>query len=601
MQWVGVLIVLNTFVLCLCSLPAVLTDPMPHSFSTWNFYIVCFIAQNFLFSSLFAFILLPFLFIVRSLKIKIFLILLSVASVQMLCFTNAKIFAFWRLYLNDTLLHLYFYGGSKVLEISNSLYFSIIGIIALVCIISVLTVWLANRFQKHIQWSYWIGFFVLIYILAQSLFLLFCRQDDMRFLQYTLKIPYFYNFSWVNAVQTMHPVFPKKSLTTQFQIALSEKKKLQYPLRPLQYSVVQKPLNVLLIVVDTLRYDMINSINMPNVYQFSLHANQFLDNLSGGDCTRPGIFSLFYSIPPNYWDAAKHTTGSAILIQAFQHNHYRLGIFASAPLYSPAFNETIFSTVKNLQLETKGEAPLDRDTTITKEAQHFLNQASSIHHPFFAFVFYDAPHAYNALTLEKPFYPVGYLNYFNVNNNTSSLPMFNLYKNAVFADDQLIKNIFSTLKQDHLNHNTIVIITADHGQEFNEYHNNYWEHASGFSKYQIRTPMIIAWPGRKNKLFYYQTSHYDLTPTLLQHALGVTNRVSDYSVGNDLLSKKQADFVMAGNYGYFALISTNKIIQFHDSGLYRVTDLKMQSLSIHTVPKTKINNTIALLFRYSGQ
>jgi hypothetical protein len=39
--------------------------------------------------------------------------------------------------------------------------------------------------------------------------------------------------------------------------------------------------------------------------------------------------------------------------------------------------------------------------------------------------------------------------------------------------------------------NTIVIITADHGQEFNENKLNFWGHNGNFTKYQTQVPLII--------------------------------------------------------------------------------------------------------------
>ena len=577
-QSLEIWVFLNTVFLCLFQAPAILTSPVPPSLVTKIFYGFCLIAQNFLFAGLLGLILWPFL-LQKFKSVKIIVSILLTAAIQIFCFVNAKVFAFWHLYINTTLLHLFFYGGQQVFEVRYTLYIWIAAVIVLFLIFSILFFFLWRRL--HLQTKFNNGLIVVttIYVLSQSLFLFFSYQQDNNFLQYTLKIPYFYDLSWVNILEKMHwRVVPKQSSMGQLQTVLNENKKLDYPLHPLQYHLPPHPLNVLFIVIDTLRYDMINPVNMPHVYQFSKQANQFLDNLSGGDCTRPGIFSLFYSIPPSYWYAAKKNLQGSILIRAFQHNHYQLGIFASAPLYSPAFDKTVFVTVKKLQSSTPGDTALDRDAYITQETEHFLNHAQQSARPFFAFVFYDAPHAYNSLTLKKPFSPIGYLNYFDIHNDTPPSPMFNLYKNAVFADDQLVEKVIMTLKQDHLEKNTVVIITADHGQEFNDYHNNYWEHASGFSQYQMRTPMLILWPGQQPKMVHEQTSHYDLAPTLLKRVLGVTNPTRDYSVGNDFFTSKQQDFVIAGNYGYYALIGKNDIIQFHESGLYRVTNMKMDAL-----------------------
>ncbi|OGT43229.1 MAG: hypothetical protein A3F13_06290 [Gammaproteobacteria bacterium RIFCSPHIGHO2_12_FULL_40_19] len=581
-QWLLTLTLLNTIILCFCGLPALLTDPIPQSFVSVSFYSIAYLSQNFLFAFALCVILWPIFRFIESNRIKMILALLPEIFVLLFCFMNAKVFSFWRVHINTDLLHMYFSkgGGSQVFEVSGFMYTWISFSVITFCILGIVAILVSRFSYPFLRLRYWFGSLMIVYVIAQSSFLFLSMQNTMRSLQYSIKIPYFYDLSWMHGLQAMHvAIYPKNALATELKKNLSEDKKLNYPLHPLQYHLPKHPMNVLLIVVDTLRYDMINAVNMPHVFHFAEHANQFLDNISGGDCTRPGIFSLFYGIPATYWrDAIEQQQGS-IVIRAFQASHYQLGLFASAPLLSPPFEQTVFLTVKHLQTITPGKTPMERDIKITQQMEQFLNHAAHNQKPFFGFMFYDAPHAYNAIPLHHPFHPIGFLNYFNVSSKTPVTPIFNLYKNAVFADDQLIQNIFHTLKKDHLDKNTIVIITSDHGQEFNEYRNDYWEHASGFSQYQMRTPMIIAWPNRAVKIVHTQTTHFDLAPTLLTRVLGVTNPVSDYSVGNDFFSKKQQKFIIAGNYAYYALITKNMSMQFHDSGFYRFTDLKMKPLS----------------------
>lgn len=592
LQWLSTLLLTCFLIICLTGVPALLTDPIPHTLPAFVSYAVAYFAQNILFVVLLGAILFPIFYLIRSDALKIMVSLPFVAFALLFSFMNAKVFAFWRLYVNSALLDMYFSkgGGSQIFEVHSVMYFWIIAVAALFVCLSFAILFFSRRIQFHFNFKPLFVFFLPLYCLAQMGFIFFCYQDNMRLLQYAMKVPYFYNLSWVNGLEKMGvSVFPKKSNTVKLQTVLSGYQKLHYPLHSLHYHLPSHPLNVLIIMVDSLRYDMVNANNMPNVTQFANHANQFLNNISGGDCTRPGVFSLFYGMPSTYWHSALEHHQESIIIRAFQDNRYHLGLFASASLLSPPFNETVFAHVKNLQTMTPGKTAMDRDRQITTEMQDFLNEQAKSHHPFFGFMFYDAPHAYNALTLHTPFHPIGFLNYFSINQNTPSKPFFNLYQNAVFADDALIATILQTVRDDHLLKNTVVIITADHGQEFNDYGNNYWEHASGFSKYQVRTPMLIAWPNRKPTIFHYQTTHFDLAPTLLKRVLGVKNPASDYSVGDDFFTKKQLKSVIVGNYAYYALITQNDIIQFHDSGLYRLTDLKMNPLRDNSPSQPKMD------------
>lgn len=581
-QQLPVLILCNTLALLLCGIPAILTAPIPSTVLTSAFYYSALLSQNFLFSCMLGLLVLP-LFLWISSDFFLFLFLLLPESFALFfSYMNAKVFAFWRVYVNHSILALYFSkgGGSQVFEVNNAMYVWISVSVLVAVLVGALVLLLSRLLCKSFHPKKWLYGLVVLYAVSQGVFILLCINDNMKIAQYSIKIPYFYDLSIVNALQKMNiSALPKHALPEQLQTTLKKNAKLHYPLHPLQYHVPVHPLNVLIIVIDTLRYDMINPMNMPNVYLFAQHADQFLNNTSGGDCTCPGIFSLFYSIPATYWYSALHYQQESIVMQAFQANHYQFGLFGSASLLSPPFEHTVFSKIKNLRTITPGNSAIQRDIKITEEMQDFLNKEANNHHPFFGFIFYDGPHAYNALPLHKPFYPTQSLNYFYINSSTQRIPIFNLYKNAVFFDDQLIERVLRTLAKDDLYKNTVVIITSDHGQEFNDEHNDYWEHASGFSKYQVRTPMIIAWPHQFPHLYTYHTTHFDLAPTLLKRVLGVTNVTNDYSVGSDFFSPQQPGFAIVGNYAYFALLMPDKIMQFHNSGLYQFTTLRMQPLS----------------------
>ncbi|MDP1573585.1 MAG: sulfatase-like hydrolase/transferase [Coxiellaceae bacterium] len=582
-RWWLTLIICNAVVFCATAFPI-------FSFQDGFFYCLFYGAQNFLFACMVGIVLWPIFRFVPIEPFRVICLGLIEAVALIYTFMNAKIYAFWHVFINDGLLHLYFSkgGGSQVFEISFAMYIWITIAIALCALLGVLLVFLAKFLKDKFSPIKWVYFLMAGYVIAQSSFLFFAREDKLSILQNTIAIPYFYQTSWVNSLEAMGVrIFPRSSLIYQLRNALVTRQKLAYPAHPLHYHLPARPLNVLLIVVDTLRYDMVNPTNMPNVYRFSNNTNQFLDNISGGNCTRPGIFSLFYGIPATNWATALQDEQPSILIRAFQDNHYRMKLLGSASLLSPPFNRTVFAGVPHLQLMTKGGDAAERDQTVTAEMQQFLKAQAKSQRPFFGFIFYDAPHAYNAIGLKTPFSPTKALNYFAVNKDESPKPVFNLYKNAVFYDDQLIQKILMTLQKNDLMKNTVVIFTSDHGQEFNEYHNNYWEHASGFSKYQIRTPLLIAWPGMSAKKYDYQTTHFDLAPTLLKRVLGVSNPMTDYAVGHDFFSKKQVGFTIVGNYAYYAVVTKNQVIAFHDSGLYQFYDSHMTLL-----PQEKTNTVL---------
>ncbi|MDP2558646.1 sulfatase-like hydrolase/transferase [Photobacterium damselae subsp. piscicida] len=91
-----------------------------------------------------------------------------------------------------------------------------------------------------------------------------------------------------------------------------------------------------------------------------------------------------------------------------------------------------------------------------------------------------------------------------------SLP-HNRYKNALFYIDGLIAKV---LKHIDLQ-NTIIVITSNHGQEFNDNKQNYWGHSSNYSDVQIHVPLYVYLPEHNGQVINYRTNHYDIMPTLM--------------------------------------------------------------------------------------
>ncbi len=353
-------------------------------------------------------------------------------------------------------------------------------------------------------------------------------------------------------------------------------KTFNYPLHPLT-TAPHKQYNILFLFVDTLRYDMVTKQTMPNTWQFAQQSLQFTQHFSGGDCTQPGVFSLFYGLPPTYWSAALHHPQGPVLIQALNQQGYQIGIYNSAPLDAPNFAGALFPSVSHLQINTTGNSVWQRDEMITTQLINFMKQSQQAKKPFFGYVFYDAVHAYSM----PPEFPVKYqprlrsVNRLALNNQFDPVPFKNLYMDSVVFDDAMLGKVLDTAKQLGLLKNTIIVITSDHGEQFNEYHNDYWGHGTGYSKYQIQTPFIVYWPGMKPRQINYVTTHYDLVPTLMQKALGINNPMTDYSIGYSLFDNTPRQFFIVGSYGHTAVVHDDVVTNFFPDSGYQVTDREM--------------------------
>lgn len=373
--------------------------------------------------------------------------------------------------------------------------------------------------------------------------------------------------------------------------------KLQYPLHPLVYKPLKKPINIVFILIDSWRIDSLNAINTPNIYRFAQQSWQFQQHFSGGNGTQPGLFSLFYSLPASYWPATINQHKSPVLMDKLLAENYSMGIFASAELLAPPFNQNVFVGVKNLKISTRGDTPYDRDKQITQEFKQFITQTPS---PFFSFLFYDAAHSFcvghSPVTIFQPSLAV--CDRLTYTNHTNPLRTINRYKNALYYIDELVGQDLALLKQRHLLDNTLVLITADHGNEFNDNHLGFWGHASNFTRFQIQVPLIIHWPGQKPLQIKHSTSHYDVVPTLLSRIFGLQNPLMDYSIGQSLFNKKTPDLLLVHSYTNLGLVNDKKILTIFPSGYYQIQNLHAQMLPNEALPMKHVLAALTLTHRY---
>ncbi len=364
---------------------------------------------------------------------------------------------------------------------------------------------------------------------------------------------------------------------------------VNYPHSKLESSVAAKPKNVLLVVLDSARYDTFNASVMPSLTQFSQGGNvQIYDHhMSGGNSTRTGVFNLFYGLPGTYWDAFSSNKVAPVLMDSFQKHGYELGIFAAAPLTQPAFDRTVFSSVKDLKLRADGDAPWQLDQNITDNWLSFVEtREATDRKPFFGFLFYDGIHGTSVpKDGVKPFQPSwNRVDHLSLDNDFDGSKYFNLYKNAVFHVDQQLERVFAQLEQKGLLDETIVIITSDHGQEFNDNKMNYWGHGSNFTPTQVHVPLVVHWPGKPANVYQHRTSHSDISVTLLQEIFNIKAPVKDYSLGYNLLDTERDNWTIAGSYVNYAILEKDRHIVTYQSGNYEILDqtarpAKDQSLS----------------------
>lgn len=354
---------------------------------------------------------------------------------------------------------------------------------------------------------------------------------------------------------------------------------VQYPLTPIVSENPSKK-NILYLVIDTWRNGYMNAQITPNIYEFSKRCQVYTNHLSGSNMTTGGVFSIMYGIPATYFDTFTGQKIAPVLTTELQKQNYQMQILSSSNLENPPFNRNAFANIPNLRLFSKGEKPSERDIEIN---DIWLNNFDKFdkQKPFFGFLFYDAAHGFD--------YPKDYplavkpslseVNYLELDDDYDPALLINRYKNSLHFIDGLIGKILQQLEEKGVLNNTIIVITSDHGQEFNDNKKGYWQHGGNFSDYQIHVPMMVFDASKAAKTYTQQTLHYDIAPTILQHYLGVKNKAFDYSFGHDLFNPIARTSFICGYNQRFAIIEKKQITNIYPSGLFDVTDQQLNTLN----------------------
>ncbi len=333
------------------------------------------------------------------------------------------------------------------------------------------------------------------------------------------------------------------NVTDRHDIRLAESaQQLDYPRQALRLDTTDAPLNIIWIVSESMRWDMLSPEIMPATYNASQTGWRFDRHYSGGNGTRQGLFSLFYGIYGSYWDTFLMEGRSPVLLDLLQARGYQMEMFTSADFTYPEFDRTLFANIpdSNMHQFDSDMAAWKRDEANTDKIIESIRSRDNTK-PFMTFMFYESTHARydfpDDSAIRKPY--LAELNYATMTRKSLALRIVELknrYINASHYIDSQLAKIYALLDEEGLWANTIVMVTGDHGEEFME--NGFWGHNSGFSEEQIRTPMVLWIPGAKPKVISSETSHMDIVPTILP-LLGVKNPAEDYSLGIDLAQVDQ--------------------------------------------------------------
>lgn len=173
---------------------------------------------------------------------------------------------------------------------------------------------------------------------------------------------------------------------------------------------------------------------------------------------------------------------------------FSLGEFAvSSSIIRRIFGIPNFRWFDYYELLNRKRAP-----HINESFLHWLNQTQSEGRPFFAFLnYFDAhepylpPSPYNQL-FAKHEKALPFADLWKKYTPNETQPLKDLYDGSIAYLDSQIGDLLDTLRDKGLLHNTLVVITSDHGEEFSEH--GIPSHGHSLYIPSLHVPLLISYP-----------------------------------------------------------------------------------------------------------
>jgi len=288
--------------------------------------------------------------------------------------------------------------------------------------------------------------------------------------------------------------------------------------------------NVLLITIDTLRADHLRAYGYaratsPNLDRLASRGLLFRQAETVQSATWPALTSLHTSLYPSahgvVWNGHPLPDGLPTLAQLLHAKHFSTSAFITNMTRGrhPGFSR-LFLSRGNGQAEDD-----ERAVEAAREQLHLERERR-----FFLWVHLVSPHAdyrppapYDSAftrTASRVSADIDSLSRLRERGATLTeadvAHLVGLYDGEVLWVDELVGRLLATLRQLELDRNTLVVFTADHGEDLYE-HNRYFFHSPSIYRSSMQIPLVLALPGvlPEGQVTDHPASLADVAPTIL--------------------------------------------------------------------------------------
>lgn len=535
-------------------------------------------------------------------RLAVGLLVTSYSLLAIVAFVNMQVYKIYRFHINGFILNMLAGpNAGDIFDFDAKLYwvegFFFLAISGLFIVLWLLSVRVARHCRK-VCITGCVYFLLALVLIANSCYVYGSFVVKPSVLKSAQIIPYYFPLSANSFLENLG--FERKVLNLS---EIETGGELCYPLHPLQTDTAQasRP-NIVMILIDSWSRRSLTEETMPNLWRLAHEEEWYQNHVSCGNGTSFSVFGIFTGLQPFYWTTFEANRVSPLLIDQLLSENYDFRAYPSATLENPPFARMLFQHVPNLRVQTNGDSSYERDLIIKNDFIADLPRLKQGGHPFFTFIFFDLLHAYSLpkelLTRFQPSWEYGKFD--ELHNDMDPTPFWNLYRNSAYQVDLMVGEVVNAMKQQGLYDNTLIFITGDHAQEYNENHKNYWGHNSNFSQYQIGVPLIVHTPSCSGPSVHrHRTTHLDFVPTLMHDYLGVVNPIGDYCNGHLLSDTTPRLWHYAGNeLRYAFIVEGDTILTKEGAGYIEVTDAELNPVENYQINPKAFNQAMTQLNKF---
>ncbi len=276
-----------------------------------------------------------------------------------------------------------------------------------------------------------------------------------------------------------------------------------------------RPMNVLLVTVDTLRADRLhcygnNNIETPTFDALAARGAQFMNAVTQVPLTTPSHASIFTGTNPNVHQV--RNTGGFVLKSSAQTiatilsaRGWNTAAFVSASVLKRAFGfANGFAVYDDLmpsssQAGEESEASEIRAGEVVNRIDEWIAKASD--QPFFLWAhFYDPHEPYDP---PEPFH---------------SKYRANLYDGEIAYVDQQLGRLLDIVSKNSHGKQTLIVVLSDHGESLGDH--GEFNHGVFLYDSTLRVPLLMAGPGVPVTKVSLQARTIDILPTIVDLLAG---------------------------------------------------------------------------------